>query len=142
MATSNKRYEHTSSSVHVKHVWKERVQGLHEARENQGSFCLCALPSSRSPQGHFLASMCICVCVCVHACTCMCVCMLSRVQLFATPWAIAHQAPLSMEFSRQEYWSERPFPSPGALLTQGLNPRLLSLLPWQVISRAALSHSA
>ena len=38
---------------------------------------------------------------------------LSRVRLFATPWTIAHQAPPSMEFSRQEYWSELPFPSPG-----------------------------
>ena len=38
--------------------------------------------------------------------------MLSRVQLFATPWTVAHQVPLSMEFSRQEYWSGLPFPSP------------------------------
>ena len=37
---------------------------------------------------------------------------LSRVWLFATPWTVACQAPLSMEFSRQEYWSELPFPSP------------------------------
>ena len=36
---------------------------------------------------------------------------LSRVQLFATPWTAAHQAPLPMEFSRQEYWSEVPLPS-------------------------------
>ena len=37
--------------------------------------------------------------------------MLNHVQLFATPWTIAHQAPLSMEFSRQEYWSRLPRPS-------------------------------
>ena len=37
---------------------------------------------------------------------------LSRVRLFATPWTVAYQAPLSMEFSRQEYWSGLPFPSP------------------------------
>ena len=37
---------------------------------------------------------------------------LSHVQLFATPWTVDHQAPLSMEFSRQEYWSGLPFPSP------------------------------
>ena len=36
----------------------------------------------------------------------------SRVRLFATLWTMAHQAPLSMEFSRQEYWSGLPFPSP------------------------------
>ena len=39
---------------------------------------------------------------------------LSRVWLFATPWTVAHQAPLSMEFSRQEYWSGLPFPSAAA----------------------------
>ena len=37
---------------------------------------------------------------------------LSHVRLFVTPWTVAHQTPLSMEFSRQEYWSEQPFPSP------------------------------
>ena len=40
---------------------------------------------------------------------------LSRVPLFATPWTVAHQVPLSVEFSRQEYWSGLPFPSPGDL---------------------------
>ena len=40
---------------------------------------------------------------------------LSRVRLFATPWTVAHQAPLSMGFPRQEYWSGLPFPSPGDL---------------------------
>ena len=45
--------------------------------------------------------------------TCVCVCeSLSSVRLFATPWTVAHQAPLSMGFSRQEYWSGLPFPSP------------------------------
>ena len=43
-------------------------------------------------------------------------CTLSHLQLFVTPWPVAHQAPLSMEFSRQEYWSGLPFPSPGDLL--------------------------
>ena len=38
---------------------------------------------------------------------------LSSIQLFVTPWTVAHQAPLSIEFSRQEYWSGLPFPSPG-----------------------------
>ena len=40
---------------------------------------------------------------------------LSHVRLFATPWTAAYQAPLSMGFSRQEYWSGLPFPSPGHL---------------------------
>ena len=39
--------------------------------------------------------------------------VLNRVQLFATPWTVARQAPLSMGFSRQEHWSGLPFPSPG-----------------------------
>ena len=48
---------------------------------------------------------------------------LSRVRLFATPWTVAHQAPPSMGFSRQEYWSGLPFPSPGDLLDPGIEPR-------------------
>ena len=44
---------------------------------------------------------------------------LSRVQLFATPWTVARQAPPSMGFSRQEYWSGLPFPSPGDLPNPG-----------------------
>ena len=46
----------------------------------------------------------------------------SRVGLFATPWTIAYQAPPSMGFSRQEYWSGLPFPSPGDLPTPGIEP--------------------
>ena len=52
---------------------------------------------------------------------------------------LAHQAPLSMEFPRQEYWGGWPFPSPGDLLSQGLNPGLLHLLHWQRDS-SPLSH--
>ena len=40
-----------------------------------------------------------------------------------TPWTVAHQAPLSMGFSRQEYWSGLPFPSPGDLPDPGIEPR-------------------
>ena len=47
----------------------------------------------------------------------------SQVQLFATPWTVAHQASLSMEFSRQAYWSRLPFPSPGDLPDPGIEPR-------------------
>ena len=46
----------------------------------------------------------------------------SRVQLFATLWTVAHQAPLSTGFSRQEYWSGLPFPSPGDLPDPGIEP--------------------
>ena len=50
---------------------------------------------------------------------------LSRVRLFATPWTVARQAPLSMGFSRQEYWSGLPFPSPEDLP----NPEIESRSP-------------
>ena len=48
---------------------------------------------------------------------------LSRVRLFETPWTVVHQAPLSMGFSRQEYWSGLPFPSPGDLPDPGIEAR-------------------
>ena len=48
---------------------------------------------------------------------------LSRVQLFATPWTVAYQAPPSMGFSRQECWNGFPFPSPGDLPDPGIKPR-------------------
>ena len=47
---------------------------------------------------------------------------LSRVRLFMTPWTVAYQTPLSMGFSRQEYWSWLPFPSPGDLPDPGIEP--------------------
>ena len=53
--------------------------------------------------------------LCVFSC-------FSHVQLFATPWAIDHQAPLSMECSRQEYWSGFPFPPPGDLPHPRIKP--------------------
>ena len=48
--------------------------------------------------------------------------LLSCVWFFATPWTIARQAPLFMEFSRREYWSGLPCPSPGELLDSGIKP--------------------
>ena len=53
--------------------------------------------------------------------------MLSPVQLFETPWTIACQAPLSMEFSRPKYWSGELFPSPGNLPNAGIEPRYPAL---------------
>ena len=52
---------------------------------------------------------------------------LSFVQLFATPWTVAHQAPQSMEFSRQAYWSGLPFPSAGDLPNPGIESGSLAL---------------
>ena len=54
------------------------------------------------------------------------VCVLSHfscVQLFSNPWTIAHQAPLSMVFSQQEYWSGVPFPSPRDPPNPGIEPQ-------------------
>ena len=48
---------------------------------------------------------------------------LSCIRLFATPWTVAHQAPPSMGFSWQEYWSGLPFPAPGDLPNPGIVPR-------------------
>ena len=58
--------------------------------------------------------------MCVHVC--VCVQSLRRVWLFVTPWTIARQAPLSMQFSRQEYWSGLPFPPPVYLPDPRIEP--------------------
>ena len=69
--------------------------------------------------------------------------LLSSVQLssvaqscptLATPWTVAHQAPLSMGFSRQVYWSGLPCPPPGNLPDPGTEPTLFCVLIWQVDS--------
>ena len=52
----------------------------------------------------------------------------SCVQLFATPWTVAYQAPLSMGFSRQECWSGLPCPPPGGLPNPGMEPEPVSLM--------------
>ena len=58
--------------------------------------------------------MCVCVCVCAKS--------LQLCPTFCDPWTAAHQVPLSMGFSRQEYWSGLPFPSPGDLPHPGIKP--------------------
>ena len=82
------------------------------------------------------ASPCICttvaaslICADPYAC---CAQLLSRVQLFVTPWTVTHQAPLSMGFSRQEYWRGLPCPPTRDLLHTGANLCLLCLLYWKV----------
>ena len=63
-----------------------------------------------------------------------CVCMLSGSVLFATPCTVACQAPLPMEFSRQQHWGGLLPPTPGIFPTQGSNPCLLHLPHWQADS--------
>ena len=79
------------------------------------------------PTTEGLVYLCVCVCVCV------CVCTYSDIHSCLTlcgPWTVACQAPLSMEPSRQEYWSRLPFPSPGDVPNAGLSLGLLYLLHW------------
>ena len=64
----------------------------------------------------------------------MCACVCSDVSDSLIPWTVAHQDPLSMEFSRQEYWSGLPFPTPGDLPDPGTEPTSLGLLHWQADS--------
>ena len=66
--------------------------------------------------------------------------MLSCVQLFATPWTGAHQAPLSMGFSRQKYWSGLPFTSPGDLSDPGNEPGYPALQADSLQSEANLGQ--
>ena len=65
-----------------------------------------------------LVSQTLYVCVCV----CVCVCVLSRVRLFATLWTVSCYPPLSLEFSRQDYWNALPFPTPGDPSDPGIEP--------------------
>ena len=71
---------------------------------------------------------------------CFCFCSLKHGEslqscpTLMTLWTVAHQSPLSMGFSRREYWSGLPFPTPQIFPTQGLNPSLLHLLHWQTAS--------
>ena len=64
--------------------------------------------------------------MCVHVC--VCACTLSCIQLFVILWMVTHYIPLSMEFSRHEYWNGLPFPSPGDLPDPGIEPGLPVLL--------------
>ena len=64
--------------------------------------------------------MCVCARACVRLVTQSCL-------TFSDPWTVAHQAPLSMGFSRQECWSGLPFPSPGDLPDAGIKPESPSL---------------
>ena len=66
--------------------------------------------------------VCVCVCVCVYLCICMCVQSLSFVWLCVTLCTVAHRAPLSMGFSRQEHWNGLPCPPPRDLPHSGIDP--------------------
>ena len=81
----------------------------------------------------YIRTVCMCVCVCVYfiyiyvkdfvsiGIKCMRACSVVS-DSFVTPWTVAHQAPLSMGFSRQEYWSGWPCPPPGDCPKPGIQP--------------------
>ena len=84
-------------------------------------------PDFQVPRVHYYSSISSLTVTCLIACVCVCVCVcelsqLSRVQLFATLWNVLGQAPQSMRFSRQEYWSGLPFPLPGDLPDGRMEP--------------------
>ena len=89
--------------------WREAVVG---SQATSQCLCVCERACARV----FRQPVYITVCVCVQAWAQS----LSRVRLFVTPWIIACQAPLSMGFPREEYWSGLPFHSPGDLLDPGI----------------------
>ena len=68
-------------------------------------------------------------CSCKVVCVCVCVCVVSRFSRFwlcATLWTVAHQAPLSVGFCRQDFWSELPCPPPGDLSNPEIEPTSLA----------------
>ena len=73
-----------------------------------------------------------------HTHTVVCAHTLSCIQLFGTLWTVAHQAPPSKGFSRQEYWSELSFPSPGDLPDPGIEPHISCV---SYIGHRVLNHS-
>ena len=85
-----------------------------------------------------IVCVCVCVCVCARARACVraCMCVCDSLS-FVTPWTVVHQSPLSMEFSKQEYWSGLPIPYREDLPDPGIEPespalQMVSLLsePW------------
>ena len=73
------------------------------------------------------------------------VCVLSHFscdRLFTTPWTVAHQAPRSVGFSRQEYWSGLPYPSPGDLHHPGIGPRALTFPAVAGFTTSAITKSS
>ena len=82
---------------------------------------ICVLFPSATWWHVICAILCVCVCFLIDSYVCVPSC-LSRVQLFATLWTVACQAPLSMGFSRQEYWSGLALPYPGDLPDPRIKP--------------------
>ena len=95
--------------------------------EHQSPRLSHSVTSSSSQYKGFLQSECVvCVCVCARARACEYLC--SVMSDSVTQWTVACQVPMSMELSRQEYWSWLPFPSPGPPPDPGIKPASLETL--------------
>ena len=99
--------------------------GVHSNSRPSSRWCHPAISSSvvrfsSCPQSlqYLVINLCVCVCACTHVC--VRVQPLSHVWLFAIPWTVTGQAPLSLAFTRQEYWSGLKFPPPGKLSNSGI----------------------
>ena len=94
--------------------------------EHQSPRLCHSVTSSSSQYKGFLQSVCVCVCVCVCASVHVSAC--AQLCLTLTQWTVACQVPMSMEFSRQEYWSWLLFSSPEYLCDPGIKPTSLESL--------------
>ena len=104
-------------------VWWAMIHDVAKSQTRLSDFCsLICLFTNRVMLGKLLSFSDSCLVACV------CVCWsLGRVQLFVTPRTVARQSPLSMEFSRQEYWGGLPCSPPGDLPDPGMEPRSSAL---------------
>ena len=106
-------------SVKSPNIWEwitRKMRKYFERKKNENmTYKICGLYLEQYSKGNVCIFMYF-ASVCVQACTC------SVMSNSATPWTAAHQAPLSLGFSRQEYWSGLPFPSPEDLPNPGIEP--------------------
>ena len=116
-------------------IWGHRVQGRVVPTFHVHCCLDCTSPFHNSYQSMrcktYRYSVCVCLCVLGTYCKVMS-------NSCATPWTVAHQTPLSMESSRQEYWSGLPFPSPGDLPDPGIKPgwpalQILYCSLWEIL---------
>ena len=91
-------------------AWWATIHGVTKSRTRLSDFCACVC-------------VCVCVCVCMHACSGMS-------DSFQPPWTVTYQAPLSMGFPRQEYWSRLPFPPPEDLPDPKIKPKDCRRIPY------------
>ena len=101
-------------TVKNRRAWQAAVHGVTKRWSLWATHRMNHIMTLETPWRNF----CVCVCVCVYVCAQSCLTL-------ATPWTAAPQAPQSMTFSRQEYWSRWPFPFPGDLPDRGIEPSSL-----------------